>query len=357
VGPRDGFDRTGASLTKLAQVAQHRAPYRALLERIVARVLERSPFAGNGPVVEIGAGDGQLRPLLPAALLPRVVHTEPSEAGRRAFAARFPEAVLVAGTATDLPRQWQPLAGVMGLCTLDIVGSLDGVAQAMARAITPGGRLVHLLDLNVEVSDAFAMIHQHALVPLPNVFTDPLMSGLPDDLFVVPLAQLAMMVEILRRAGSSLERALRAYVDLNQAQGWNLGRAVAGYHQLNEHPENLARLRATLRTIRRLATNDEAALLAQFQGRPLSSARFFAARLAQAFSQGAGFEVERCEVVTAHQRVGHAPGAPRYRALCVGTVRESDRPPARYLDAPSEPLAEGEALVEIGVLAFVARRR
>ena len=95
------------------------------------------------------------------------------------------------------------------------------------------------------------------------------------------------------------------------------------------------------------------------QGYPAASrCRFTPAipeeRLDTAFA-GAAFEIEHSEIVS-RAAVRRRGGAIHYRSLCLGHERVMSERPARLL-GDAAAASDGDLLVEVGVFAFVARRR
>ena len=80
----------------LALLERRRAPYGGALQAIAADVLARFPPLDGRPVLEIGAGAGQLRGWLPQAVRARTVHSEPSRAAAEALHRRGADADVVA---------------------------------------------------------------------------------------------------------------------------------------------------------------------------------------------------------------------------------------------------------------------
>ena len=138
----------GAVFDKLSQVRRERAPYRELARRIIGTVLETFAPVATGPVVEIGAGDGQLGELLPDALRPRIVYTEPTERGVAELGNRFPGARFERASTEKLPFGDGEVAAAIGLCVLDLVPDLPAAVRELARVLAPGAPVIHFLDQN-----------------------------------------------------------------------------------------------------------------------------------------------------------------------------------------------------------------
>jgi len=106
----------------LALLERRRAPYGAALQAIVADVLARFPPLDGRPVLEIGAGAGQLRGWLPQAVRARTVHSEPSRAAAEALHRRGADVDVARAPAEALPVAAGACGGVVGLCVFDAVG-------------------------------------------------------------------------------------------------------------------------------------------------------------------------------------------------------------------------------------------
>ena len=153
---------------------RRRAPYGGALQAIVGDVLARFPPLDRRPVLEIGAGAGQLRGWLPQAVRARTVHSEPSRAAAEALHRRGADADVARAAAEALPIAAGACGGVLGLCVFDAVARCAGGAVAeIARVLAPGGRFVHLLDMATLLEQPFEKLAGSGLVPIPNVFGDP----------------------------------------------------------------------------------------------------------------------------------------------------------------------------------------
>ena len=117
---------------------RRRAPYAGPLAAIAGDLLARFPPAGDRPVLEIGAGAGQLRGWLPPPLRARVVHSEPSDAAARALRARDANATVVRAAAEALPFAARSCGAVLGLCVFDAVADMQATAAEIARVLRAG---------------------------------------------------------------------------------------------------------------------------------------------------------------------------------------------------------------------------
>lgn len=169
-------DRPGvaerSALRRLELVRQQRQPFWRLSRRLIAEAFERYPL-DEGPIIEIGMGDGQLRERLPEALLPRVIHSEPDAAVSRAYRRQHRDLRVIQAAADELPLEAGSSAAVVGLCVLDVVSDGSAVAREVGRVLKPGGRLIHWLDMTTVLDTVIESLWSVGLVPVPNCFTDP----------------------------------------------------------------------------------------------------------------------------------------------------------------------------------------
>ena len=343
-------------LERLERVRREREPYRDLGRSLLARVFD-AYFDGEGPLVEIGAGEGHFRDRLPRGALRRLTHTEPLAPAVARARATWPEGTFMVASADRLPFRDGAVAGVFGSCVMDVVQDGPDVARELARVLHPGGMFVHWLDMSTRLNDAFALLTGAGLVPLPNVFGDPSSSLWPEDLFLAPFSDLSLVVSVLAGGGHPLAAPLVEYLDRLRHPG-STSRALAEYVQLSESSTLRAALKDLFRAAFELATPKLRERLAAFKGRPVSSAKFLESRLRQWFGPESGFEVVASEVVSAFEILPEERGSPyRYRSLCVGEQRELRSLPARLLCPEPATLKGDDSLRELGVFVFAARRK
>lgn len=344
-----------AALTRLDSVRRQRAPFAGLSRQLVAETLEQY-LPPDGPVIEIGMGDGQLYERLPPALLPRMRHTEPMAAAMRSFRKQHPAVTITQAPAERLPFEAGSAAAVVGLCVMDVVPDIAAVARELGRVLRPGGRFIHWLDMSTVLLPVVASLDGTGLVPLPNVFADPSASPWPEDLFLMPLQQLALIIGILQAHGHGLARPLAQYVALFATSPLAVGPAAAELVQLQDTAALRAALRSGFQSALELATPDERAALAAFQGRPVSSARHFEQRLRSSFSADTGFAVELSDLHRAWELGPRSEGGFAYSSCCVGEQRHLSFAPDSLLSADAALPDEGSRLAELGVFVFVATR-
>ena len=345
-------------LGSLDLLTRRRAPYADALAAIAGDVFGRFPPADGRPVLEIGAGTGQLRGLLPAALRARAIHSEPSRAAAAALHGRARDAAVMRAAAEALPIATSACGAVVGLCVFDAIGDAPAVVAEIARVLAPGGRFVHLLDMATLLEQPFAKLGASGLVPIPNVFGDPGDHEWPLDVVLLQRDWLASLLRFAAGAGHPFAATFAPVFapflstltpPFDVAAATNAFKAIAGSGERR-------------RTLATMLTS--ASRLAVAQGHPavdplpFHSGRYLQSVLAASFA-GAGLAIELSEIVAAAVRRPAASDETsiRYRSLCVGHERLESAPPRRLLaGAPAEPPATGDILVEAGVFAFVARR-
>jgi SAM-dependent methyltransferase len=343
------------ALARLEGVRRQRAPFVELSRRLVAETFERFPFP-DGRIVEIGMGDGQLRERLPESLWPRIVHTEPQAAASRAFRRAHKDVPVLQASAQELPFESGEAAAVVGLCVMDVLPDPAAVVKELGRVLRPGGRFFHFLDMSTVLTPIVASLAETELLLLPNLFSDPVEGEWPEDLFVVPRQQLALVVAILHESGHALARPLAQYLAVFTSSPLDLRAAASELAQLQDNSILRSALKDAFRSAFELASPAARQELAQFQGRPVSSSRHFEQRLRGWFGPETGFQVDESRLV---RSFGHAPrGEPpfAYMSLCVGEQRQLPYVPDALLCADASPGEASEALLELGVFTFVASR-
>jgi SAM-dependent methyltransferase len=342
-------------LERLDRVRRERAPYRDLGRALLARVFDQY-VPEDGPLVEIGAGEGHFRDRLPRPALRRMTHTEPLAPAVARARAAWPEGTFMVASAERLPFRDGAVASVFGSCVMDVVSDGAEVASELQRVLRPGGTFVHWLDMSTRLNDVFSLLLDAGLVPLPNVFGDPTASRWPEDLFLAALADLTLVVSVLASREHPLAAPLGEYLNRLRTPG-STSRALTEYVQLSESAELRSALKHLFRAAFDLATPEIRERLARFKGRPVSSAKFLESRLRQWFGPESGFEVVASEVASVFEIVSAERGSPyRYTSLCVGEQRELSGLPEALLCPDATTPRENELLRELGVFVFVARR-
>lgn len=343
-----------AALNRLTSVRQQRAPFEALSRQLVARTLER--FLPEGPLAEIGMGDGQLYARLPPEVLPRITHTEPHAAASKGFRKQHPQVAVLQAGAEKLPFEDGQLGAVVALCVMDVVPDPAAVVKELRRVLRPGGRFIHWLDMSTVLTPVVASLSGSELLPLPNVFGDPAEGEWPEDLFVIPRAQLALIVAILHQAGHGLARPLGQYLQLFSQSPLAVKAAAAELAQLQDSSPLRAALKEAFRTALELAEGPLRAQLTSFQGRPISSSLHFEQRMRAWFAQDAGFQVESSELLRAWELAPRAEAAFAYSSLCIGEQRHLPYAPDKLLCSDAALPDDSQMLLELGVFSFVATR-
>ncbi|MEN9578149.1 MAG: hypothetical protein RJA70_1158 [Pseudomonadota bacterium] len=341
-------------VSKLSAVREQRTPFVPLTETLIAEVLAK--FGLRGLLVEIGAGDGQLRALLTASVRSRVVHTEPSALGVKKFKATHTDADIRCAAAEALPFEDNSVDAVVGLCVLDIVKDGEAVAQECARVLKPGGCFIHLLDMSVEPLLVVSQLQAAELMLLPNVFSDPCAKAWPEDMVAAPLAQVQRLVVILERARHPSAGALRKYLAVFMASPFSARRAAAAYTAIMEDGNARKGLFELLRAAGQLATSEEQAELARFEGYPFSGAQFLDRRLREWFSAERGFAIAQSDMLATAHICPRLPNERAYLSLAAGHVRHLSEPPVHRLCETAPRAGEGERLVEQSIYAFVAQK-
>jgi hypothetical protein len=224
--------------------------------------------------------------------------------------------------------------------------------------LRPGGRFIHWLDMSTVLTPIVASLEGTELLLIPNVFADPAEGEWPEDLFLLPCQQLAMIVAILRESGHPLARPLGQYLALFSASPLAVGIAAAELIQLQDNAALRSALKSAFQAALELAAPEQRLKLASFQGRPVSSSRHFEQRLRGWFSADAGFQVEESTLVRRWERAPRGEFA--YMSCCVGEQRQLPFVPEALLCADAaEEAAHGDethTLLELGIFSFVASR-
>jgi SAM-dependent methyltransferase len=344
-----------AVFDKLVEVRRERAPYRELTRRVVESTLERFPPLGDGPILEIGAGDGQLRELLPEHLRARLVHTEPTVRGVAELRRRFPDARIEKASVSSLPFADGEIAMVIGLCVLDIVDDLAAAARELARVLAPGAPVIHFLDQSPFLKTVFERLLPLGLVPLPNLFEDPSATHWPQDLLMVESAQLAQIAAVLAENEHPVAAPLEHYRLALSGTPLRVERAILEFDQLAGNKDSRALVGQAIRDAYELCSPRERGELGELRGHLVSSAKELAARLQAQFAHEGLFRVDLGDMTTAWEIVrGEGAGATRYASLAAGQYRLLRELPGHTLAEPRPDVTEGELLRELAVLIFVA---
>jgi SAM-dependent methyltransferase len=364
----------------LDHLARLRAPWEPLTLRIVRAVLAKFLPPAPAPLVEIGAGGGQLRDWLTPELAASTTHTEPSEPFVAALRWHHPGASAIRAEATALPFAPGVVGAVLGLCVFDTLTDLASVRDELRRVLRPGGAVVHFLDLATSPDCLFPELIAGGELPLTNfardvgllgVLTDAQRALLPpadefDEILAVKWEAFRSFVEMLERAHQPLAKELGPYTGLHDPGGLDPDRLARGFMAASADP---ARLRALNKALLSL-TLSARQLGREWPLRAVSARAHIRNKLKSAFGVEHGFTVEFAIPVLAH---AIAPADGTFAADVRYVVRHAGRTSTRA-DAPTArfgaPVAElegappderrapgaGEISRETTVEVFVARR-
>jgi SAM-dependent methyltransferase len=372
------------SLRALERLHNERSLFEPAARRVVHAALARAKLDGrDAPVLEIGSGGGQLRRWLPDPLLPVMVHTEREPAFVRKFRQAVPQATVQVASAESLPYADGSVAGVLGLCVLDVV-DLEAVASELHRVLKPGGSAVQFWDMAPNMRWLCEREMSQGQVLLPDCFSDPLVRAelpaalqatLPpvdflQDLVSVPEGQLQSLIALLRPSptslidAASLERlAGYAGVFAKPDESHEAARALAWLG--DDEPEAHAYKRLLLNAWLMLKQARGASKL-PLELRRISSAQALSQRLGEVFT-ATGMEVvcdvRRARALVPRPPVDEGPGDERLRrSRFVGrwlgtTAFAAEVPPAGPGVLAADGVAAPEHLVvEAGLLVLVAKR-
>ena len=287
--------RSGADLPRaLDLLEQRRAPYRELLAQIVADTLARFPPAPDLPIVEIGAGSGQLRAWLPSELAARIVHTDPSEPALRRLRARTPGATTRVASAEALPFADGGCGAVVGLCVFDALADDKAAVAEAARVLAPGGRFVHFLDMATLLEAPFTKLAASGLIPIPNVLGDPADTEWPLDILLLERGWLGGLLEFAAGIAHPLSTAFGAFFARFFADRFDADQATRAFQAIASSGEQRHALMTTFVSACRLAAA---------QGRPAQpplpfhSGKYLKSVLDTVFTGSGAFEIELSEIV------------------------------------------------------------
>jgi SAM-dependent methyltransferase len=346
-------------LEALSGLRRLREPYDGPLRETVHDSLTEYPVLEALPVVEIGAGIGQLRGWLPAPIAAQAVHTDPEPRLLQVLSRASPEARVQRARAQELPFENGACGGVLALCVFDALGNEAEQSAALdefARILAPGGRFVHFLDMGALLEHAFDEFDEQGLVPIPNVFTDPDEQEWPLDLLLLERDWLEHVLLYAHDVDHPLFTLFGPYFSAFLLKPFSRREAVSRYKLLAS--DGSAQRALALQAASAFHDSAQAGqpvrpLL------PFHSSRHFAQVMEAAFAKDARFEIEFSGMVKrAERRKTASADATRYRSLCVGHERVSERIPPRLLTGENtdRTVQPGSVLVETGVFVFAARR-
>jgi SAM-dependent methyltransferase len=334
---------------RLEPLSAIREPFVVCHRTIVKRVLGRH-LPAEGTLLEIGAGFGQLAYWLDGEVQ-RFIHTEPDPAALARFRARYPGAKTERASAERLPVADGGCAGVVGLCTLDVVSDMNAALREARRALAPGGVFVHLMDLAPSFDGELRELSAAGKVVLPNLFSDPSDARWPEDLLVSDWMEMKRLLAALASKSHPLPQVCAPYFAHFDADSFDAGSAARQFEVLVRTPE----LRELLKTL--LASGfalGHRLGIAPPRGALVCAGRRLAERIERAASQ-AGFAVERNDIESAWSHAAVDATEPRYRSLALGHERRSDNVPQRLRCEDAVEPEPPAALIEASVAVFVAR--
>jgi len=336
-------------------LAQRRAPYADLLAGIVGDSLTAFPPVPGRPIVEIGAGDGQLQAWLAPDLCARCVVTEPAHAAVQALRARRPTAPLARAEADRLPFAAGSAGSVIALCVFDALEDPTAAATEIARVLAPGGHFLHFLDMSTLRRHPFNHLAVEGLVPIPNVFGDASEHEWPLDMLLIPRDRLVERLALAERAGDPLPAAFAPAFAPFLSASFDVDAAIEAFRAVARNAALRQALAALLAAAEKVAlAGGQAPLVLQ----PFHSGRYLQHVLEESFSRRGLFVVEQSAVVAKARARAARPDETMisYRSLCLGHERLLEALPARPLTQPAAPPLPGHVVVEAGVFVFVARR-
>jgi SAM-dependent methyltransferase len=368
----------GDLLGALELLERRRAPYAALLAAIAGDALVGFPVgAGQGdtrrPIVEIGAGTGQLRAWLPREVAARVIHTDPASralellrrgtggAGDARDARDARDAPTVAAArAQALPFADGSCDGVIGLCVFDAIHAAGAEAAAvaeMARVLPVGGCFVHMLDMATLLDAPLAKLSASGLVPIPNVFSDPADHEWPLDVLLLRRDWLTGLLDLTARARHPLAVDFAGFFEPFLAPTFVARVAADRFKTLAASGQRRLALSSQIASACRLAVEQGYPTLPPL---PFHSGRYLASLLETTFRDSGAFRIDQSQVVTrsAWGPLSTAGDSTRYRSLALGHERVLQELPARLLDesARSGEPAAPSTLTEAAAYVFVATK-
>jgi SAM-dependent methyltransferase len=353
-------------------LARLRKPWEALTRRVVCAVLARFLPQPPGPIVEIGAGGGQLREWLPAELASDVIHTEPSEPFVRTLRERHPEAQIIRADASRLPFEASSVGVVLGLCVFDTLPDLTSVRDELRRVLKPGGVVVHFLDLATSPDCLFPELIAAGELPLTNfardsallaVLTDTQKDLLPaadefDEVLAVPWNAFRAFVGMLEAARHPLAANLGPYSGVLSPGALDPEKLAQGFMAASADPVRLLALNRALLQL----TLSARQLGRAWPLRAVSSRTHIRERLRSAFNSAHGFTTEFAGPISAREVIAGEGGFVLRHAG--RTITRAELPNIEYgtpvseldgLPLPSRAVGTGQLVRETTIEVFVSR--
>ena len=333
-------------------LARVRAPWTALTRSIVQAALTRFLPNPPAPLIEVGAGGGQLREWLPPHLLADIVHTEPSEPFVRALRERHPDANVVQADASALPFESGSVAAVLALCVFDTLPNLATVRDELHRVLRPGGKVLHVIDLATSPDCLFPGLIAGGELPLTNfardralldVLTDAQKALLPpadefDEVLAVPWESFRSLVGTLEAMRHPIAAALGPYGGLLALGALDPERLALRFMAASADPAQLLALNRSLLQLTLAAKQ----LGRTWPLRAVSTRGHIRARLNATFAAG-GFEVEFAGPVAARAVVPRE-GDTRFTLRHAGRTISRAELPTTEFGLPVEALLRSDDL-------------
>ena len=390
---KNARSRAQRETAALEALAGKRRPFEPLLAQIVAGVLHAhgpQPDSGGLPAnqnreqnwIEVGSGLGQLRSLLPPAVLDFVTHTELSKSLAKGFIERYPEARVLAADVAHLPFENGDVDAVLGLCAFDSFPDPASAAREIGRVLRVGGRFIHFLDAATNVEPILIELVGRDRLPLPNFLADaallePALLDLDElrhlcgpyhDLLSVSVQNFELVTAMLLRAGHPMAKLLERYSAPFLKRPFDSLLAARAFVALtsdlrNSRPMNQA-LTSIVSTLRQLPYSR----CIPFELLAHSSLAYFESSLNRYFAADFGFVPRVSTVVYARSFDPSRDEPLRARVRRVGIVQNSVTWPAPVgvpardlktdLPSPEMPTAtpDSHILREAAVYAFVAEK-
>ncbi len=378
---RSSADKNIAALSSLEA---KRRPFEPLLKRVVEAVLhQQGPKAASpSSIVEVGSGLGQLRSLLPEAVLDAVTHTEISAKLAKGFAQRYPDARVLTADAMALPFDSGSVDALLALCVFDSLNQPELARDEIRRVLAPGGVFVHFLDAATNVEPIFSQLVTAERLPLPNFFADTSvlqpalleMDGLHRflhpyiDLLSVPIRHYTELVDVLARAKHPMKDMLERYARPFLVRPFESRSAARAFVALTGSANNSRPLNQALTSLVSTLSAPQYSSHFAFDLKPHSTLTYFQQRLEQIFSEQRGFLRRMSNVVYARDFERNDRDPLRAHLLRVGIVKSAQDWPvplgtsADALHPQAAPEVESglnastHVLREAAVYCFVAEK-
>ncbi len=328
----------------LESLGLKRQPFEGLLREIVAAVLQtEGPSPALGGVlrdtrwIEVGAGLGQLRSLLPSQVLGYITHTELSESLVRGLRSKHPGALAIPADVTALPFEAGSVDAVLGLCVFDSFPAPAHSASEIGRVLRPGGRFIHFLDAATNIEPILTDAVTAGLLPLPNFFADIALRR-PDlvepmgvehlvapyhDVLTVPIAQFGAVTSMLRKSGHRLAAMFERYTDVFLNKPFDALSAARAFVRLTSDPTTGRPVNQALMSLYTTLRQPPYREHVPFELRSLSSLQYFQRTLEHHFKPSLGFQQRLSHVVYARRYEPNVDEPLRARVRRVGIGQNS----------------------------------